>query len=34
MTVFSSGEEKAAEESLLHGKLYFHMPEVLQLSGR
>ena len=33
MTVFSSGEEKAAEESLLHGKLTFHMPEALQLAG-
>ena len=33
MTVFSSGEEKAAEDSLLHGKLTFHMPEALQLAG-
>ena len=33
MTVFSSGEEEFAEESLLHGKLCFHMPEALQLAG-
>ena len=32
-TVFSSGEEEAAEESLLHGKLYFHMPEALRSAG-
>jgi len=33
LTVFSSSEEKAAEQSLLHGKLYFHMPEALRLAG-
>ena len=33
MTVFSSSEEVAAEQSLLNGKLYFHMPEALQLAG-
>ena len=33
MTVFSSSEERAAEASLLKGKLYFHMPEALQLAG-
>jgi putative intracellular protease/amidase len=33
MTVFSSSEEKAAEETLLHGKLHFHMPEALQIAG-
>jgi putative intracellular protease/amidase len=33
MTVFSSSEERAAEQSLLHGQLYFHMPEALGLAG-
>ena len=33
MTVFSASEEKIAEDSLLHGKLYFDMPEALQLAG-
>ena len=33
MTVFSASEEKSAEDSLLHGKLYFDMPEALQLAG-
>lgn len=33
MTVFSSSEEKVAEESLLHGKLPSHMPEALQAAG-
>ena len=33
MTVFSASEEVAAEQSLLHGKLYFHMPEALKLAG-
>ena len=33
MTVFSASEEKFAEESLLHGKLYFDMPEALNLAG-
>jgi len=33
MTVFSSSEEVAAEQSLLHGKLAFHMPEALKLAG-
>jgi putative intracellular protease/amidase len=33
MTVFSSSEEKAAEEGLLRGKLYFHMPEALRTAG-
>ena len=32
-TVFSSAEERAAEQNLLHGKLHFHMPEALQLAG-
>ena len=33
MTVFSANEEKIAEEALLHGKLYFDMPEALQAAG-
>jgi putative intracellular protease/amidase len=33
MTVFSSSEEQAAEKSLLHGKLPFHMPEALRAAG-
>jgi putative intracellular protease/amidase len=33
MTVFSSSEEEAAEKSLLHDKLYFHMPQALRLAG-
>ena len=33
MTVFSSSEEKAAEQSLLHGKLTFHMPQALEAAG-
>jgi putative intracellular protease/amidase len=33
MTVFSASEERIAEEHLLHGKLYFNMPEALQAAG-
>jgi putative intracellular protease/amidase len=33
LTVFSSSEERIAEEHLLGGKLYFHMPEALELAG-
>jgi putative intracellular protease/amidase len=33
MTVFSASEERAAEEHLLHGKLYFDMPRALQAAG-
>jgi putative intracellular protease/amidase len=33
MTVFSSSEERMAEENLLHGKLHFHMPEALRSAG-
>ncbi|WP_199707686.1 type 1 glutamine amidotransferase domain-containing protein [Teichococcus wenyumeiae] len=33
MTVFSASEERAAEEHLLHGKLYFDMPQALQTAG-
>ena len=32
MTVFSASEERAAEDSLLHGKLYFTMPDALLLA--
>ncbi len=33
MTVFSASEEKIAEDALLHGRLYFNMPEALQAAG-
>lgn len=33
MTVFSGSEEKTAEATLLHGKLYFDMPEALRAAG-
>jgi putative intracellular protease/amidase len=33
MTVFSASEERIAEEHLLNGKLYFDMPEALELAG-
>ncbi|MBP0494251.1 type 1 glutamine amidotransferase domain-containing protein [Roseomonas indoligenes] len=33
MTVFSASEERIAEDALLHGKLYFDMPEALQAAG-
>ena len=33
MTVFSGSEEKPIEEKILHGKLYFTMPEALQMAG-
>ena len=33
MTVFSASEEKAAESNLLHGKLFFDMPEALRAAG-
>ena len=32
MTVFSASEERAAEDSLLHGRLCFNMPEALALA--
>lgn len=32
MTVFSASEERTAEDSLLHGKLYFDMPLALRLA--
>jgi putative intracellular protease/amidase len=33
MTVYSSSEEKPIEDNILHGKLYFHMPEALTAAG-
>ena len=33
MTVFSASEEKPIEEHILHGKLYFNMPDALSLAG-
>ncbi|KQV66365.1 type 1 glutamine amidotransferase domain-containing protein [Rhizobium sp. Root1220] len=33
MTVFSASEEKPIEEHVLHGKLYFNMPEALHIAG-
>ena len=33
MTVFSASEEQAAEDTLLHGKLCFTMPDALALAG-
>ncbi len=33
MTVYSASEEKPIEDNILHGKLYFYMPETLDLAG-
>jgi len=33
MTVFSGSEEKPIEDNILHGKLYFTMPDALQAAG-
>ncbi len=33
MTVYSASEEKPIEDNVLHGKLYFHMPEALTIAG-
>jgi putative intracellular protease/amidase len=33
MTVYSASEEKPIEDNILHGKLYFHMPQALTLAG-
>jgi putative intracellular protease/amidase len=33
MTVFSASEEKPIEEQVLHGKLYFNMPDALRMAG-
>ncbi|MBY3042789.1 type 1 glutamine amidotransferase domain-containing protein [Rhizobium leguminosarum] len=32
MTVFSASEEKPIEEQVLHGKLYFNMPDALRMA--
>lgn len=33
MTVYSASEEKPIEENVLHGKLYFNMPDALRAAG-
>jgi len=33
MTIFSASEEKPIEEQILHGKLYFNMPDALRTAG-
>lgn len=33
MTVFSATEEKVIEDQILHAKLYFNMPEALEVAG-
>lgn len=33
MTVYSASEEKPIEDNVLHGKMYFHMPEALTAAG-
>ncbi|WP_281029329.1 DJ-1/PfpI family protein [Rhizobium azibense] len=33
MTVFSASEEKPIEQQVLHGKLYFNMPDALRTAG-
>lgn len=33
MTVYSASEEKPIEDNILHGKLYFHMPQALTVAG-
>lgn len=33
MTVYSGSEEKPIEDNVLHGKLYFNMPDALGLAG-
>jgi putative intracellular protease/amidase len=33
MTVYSASEERPIEDNVLHGKMYFHMPEALTLAG-
>ncbi|MBB6409970.1 type 1 glutamine amidotransferase domain-containing protein [Mesorhizobium sangaii] len=33
MTVYSASEEKPIEDNVLHGKMYFHMPEALTIAG-
>jgi len=33
MTIFSNSEEKWVEDSILHGKMYFHVVDALQTAG-
>jgi putative intracellular protease/amidase len=33
MTVFSASEEKPIEDQILHGRLYFNMPDALRMAG-
>jgi len=33
MTVFTSSEEKWIEDNVLHGKIYFYMPDALTIAG-
>ncbi|WP_109123604.1 type 1 glutamine amidotransferase domain-containing protein [Dyella sp. C11] len=33
MTIFSKSEEKYVEDQILHGKMYFNMPEALSAAG-
>jgi len=33
LTVYSASEEKPIEEQILHGKLYFNMPDALRTAG-
>lgn len=33
MTVYSGSEEKPIEDNILHGRLFFHMPEALTTAG-
>jgi putative intracellular protease/amidase len=33
MTVYSASEEKPIEDNILHGKLYFTMPDALGMAG-
>lgn len=33
MTVYSASEERPIEEKVLHGKLYFNMPDALRMAG-
>ena len=33
MTVYSASEEKPIEDNILHGKLYFNMPDALMIAG-
>jgi putative intracellular protease/amidase len=33
MTIFSASEEKWVENEILHGKMYFNMPQALRAAG-